>query len=464
METRFENVGQVLNHISTGRIHRRLLALVGTTWALAAMEVLLVSFALPVLIREWSLSGPVAGALGSATLLGMAVGSWFGGWCAGRFGRVRTLAWAVGGYALCTGLTAAAPGPAAVFALRLLTGVGVGGAATAGTTYLSEHLPTAARGRYMVYFDGFWAGGTILAVVAAWVFLAPSAPPVAEFLGVPGWRALFAVAAFPAVLVPVLLGLEETPYYLLATGRTEAARSRLLTLAGGADTGLRTEAVALDGDRDAADRSTDRGTRGFRALLAPELAGPVAAVSLAWFGLNFGFYGVFIWLPDTVDAAGMVGGTYTYLFLAAAVQVPGYLTAAALIDRLGRKPTLGGFLVCSGLATYVFAAALPGVDFVGLSGVWPFLGGLLAASFFALGSFGAIRAYTPELFPTDVRSLATGVAEGTGRVAGIAGPLVAGALVGRGYLVALAPLATGFVVAGVSVVLLGAETRGRELG
>jgi putative MFS transporter len=115
------------------------------------------------------------------------------------------------------------------------------------------------------------------------------------------------------------------------------------------------------------------------------------------------------------------------------------------------------------VATYVFAVAVTGSVSAVVGTFWSFVLGLLGASFFAVGSFGALRAYTPELFPTEIRSTGLGVAEGSGRVAGILGPVVAGALVHSGYVVALTPLAIGFALSGLVVLLFGVETRGYSL-
>jgi putative MFS transporter len=100
---------------------------------------------------------------------------------------------------------------------------------------------------------------------------------------------------------------------------------------------------------------------------------------------------------------------------------------------------------------------------VGYSGLWPFLVGLLASSFFSLGAWGAIYAYTPELFPTGSRATGMGYAGGVGKVAAVIGPIMAGVLVGSGYLVALAPLAFAFALGGLVVLAFGRETRGQPL-
>lgn len=457
-------VGDVLDRIPTGPAHRAVLLVTGAAWGFAAMEVLLISFTLPVMTETWGLSGSAAGLLGSASLAGMVVGSWLGGTLADRHGRRTTLQAMVAGYAIASGLTALAGGFEVTLALRVVTGVGIGGTATAATVYLSEHLPTANRGSYLTYLDAFWAVGTIAAVLAAWALLGDLLP-----FGTPGgvsdWRFLFAIGTLPILLVPIIQRFEESPYYLVQQGDTDGARRRIQALADASNTSL-----GLDRDLDRStlvvssqpDGDSEVGG-GLKQLFAPALRRRTAVVVFAWFGANLGFYGVFIWLPDTVGAASLVGGIYQYLLLAGLVQIPGYLSAAALVDRVGPRLTLGTYLLGSGIATYVFAAALPGVTPGVLSGFWPFLLGLLAVSFFSVGAFGALRAYTPSLFPTAVRSTGGGVAEGVGRGAGILGPIVAGSLVSAGYVVALAPLVTGFLLAGVVVLALGATTHGAVL-
>lgn len=455
-------VAAVLDRIPVGRFHHRLLAICGSAWAFDGMEVIVISFTLALLTDAWGLTGLSAGLLGSASLMGMIVGNWGWGNYADRYGRKGAFQWTVLTYSLFTGLMALAVGFYSGFALRFLTGVGLGGALAVDTSYLSEHLPTDRRGRYLVYLDAFWPVGNLLAVLLAWLFLsvfpggdgAVSLPLVGS---VAGWRLLFVAASFPALLVFVIRSqLAETPYYLASRGDLEGANRRL-------------KEIATENDAPFEPISASEVTREPRAtfsrLFESDLRRQTVTIAAAWFAINLGYYGVFIWLPQTVGAAGVVGNIYLYFVLIALVQIPGYLSAAYLVERWGRKPTLGTYLLASGLFTFVFAATMPGVGLFGtsLSGFWPFFLGLLAASFFSLGAWGAIYAYTPELFPTEARATGNGFAGGVGKIAAVLGPILAGALVESGYLLAIAPLAVGFALGGVVVLLFGRETRGEPL-
>ena len=464
-------VAEVLDSIPVGAFHRRLLAVCGSAWAFDGMEVIIISFTLPVLIGAWGLSGLAAGLLGAASLMGMILGNWGWGWYADQYGRKGAFQWTVLCYSVFAGLTALAVGFYSGFALRFLTGVGLGGALAVDTSYLSEHLPTDRRGRYLVYLDAFWPVGNVIAVALAWVFL--SVLPAGGTVGVPlvgevaGWRLLFASAALPALLVFVIRSqLRETPYFLARSGDVEGANERIKAIA--EENGESFEPITADdvAARPAAD---------FSRLFAPDVRRQTLMIAAAWFAINFGYYGVFIWLPQTVGAAGVVEtisiggftieGIYGYFVLIALVQIPGYFSAAYLVERVGRKPTLGSYLVLSGVFTFVFAASMPDVSLFGLrlSGFWPFFGGLLAASFFTLGAWGAIYAYTPELFPTEARATGNGFAGGVGKIAAVIGPILAGALVSSGYLAALVPLAVAFVLGGLVVLAFGRETMGQPL-
>jgi len=455
-------VSQVMDRIPVGRFHRRLLAICGSAWAFDGMEVILISFTLPVLIGAWGLSGLSAGLLGAASLMGMIFGNWGWGWYADRYGRKDAFQWTVLAYSVFTGLTALAVGFESGFVLRFLTGVGLGGALAVDTSYLSEHLPTDRRGRYLVYLDAFWPIGNILAVVLAWVFLAAlpgegGAVAVPVLGAVAGWRLLFVAASFPALLVFVIRSqLHETPYFLARTGDVAGANERIREIA--EENGEPFEPID-------ADQVEVRPTASFSRLFETDLRKQTVMIALAWFAINFGYYGVFIWLPQTVGAAGVVGNIYLYFVLIGLVQIPGYFSAAYLVETIGRKATLGSYLLLSGVFTFVFAASMPDVAFfgVGLSGFWPFLIGLLAASFFTLGAWGAIYAYTPELFPTEARATGNGFAGGVGKIAAVIGPILAGALVETGYLAALVPLAVAFALGGLVVLALGRETMGEPL-
>ena len=95
-------------------------------------------------------------------------------------------------------------------------------------------------------------------------------------------------------------------------------------------------------------------------------------------------------------------------------QIPGYFSAAYLVERWGRKPTLVVFLLLNAVGAFFFAeqglSAQPNVASIL---VW---GAVMA--FFNLGAWGIVYTYTPELYPTRLRGTGSGFAAGhraTGR-------------------------------------------------
>jgi len=277
------------------------------------------------------------------------------------------------------------------------------------------------------------------------------------FGDVPAWRYFYVVAAAPLVLVAVIhYTVPESPYYLVAHGEAGRASERL-------------QAIAAENDADLSVSPTELDTRegvptGFSRLFDPDVRATTLLTTLLWFALNFGYYGVFIWLPDTVEAAGYVGGLYAYLFVVMVFQMLGVGAASLVVDRIGRKRTLAVAFTMAGVSTAVFTVAIPGVDLgLGVGGREPFLAGLFATGFFIFAIFAVIFGYTTELFPTEVRSTGLGFSGGVGKVAAVVGPVMVGALVNFGYLAALAPFVVALLLAGVVVGLFGRETMGESL-
>jgi len=453
-------VADAVDAIPAGRYHRRLLVINGTLLSFAAVEILIISFALPILVEQWGLSGVQAGVLGSAGLVGLTVGNPIGGWAGDRWGRVGTLRASVLGYSAGAALTALAVGFFSASVARFLAGVFIGANVTANVSYLTEHLPSDRRGKYLVYLEVFWPVGTVLGTGLAWILLSRLAVN-GTILGVDAWRLLFLATAAPALVAPVLRRtLAETPYFLAAADRVREANERLADIARHNGTPAR-DLPSVEPDAGSAERDGDS-DEGFRQLFGPSLRGRTLLVSALWFGLNFGFYGVFIWLPSTLSAVQLGGDIYAQLFLVALVQLPGIVSAAALIDRWGRRPTIGGYLALSGVFLFLFADSLGTSTVSGLVPLPP-LGSLFLGSFFLMGAWGPMFAYTTEAFPTAIRARGFGFASGVGKVASIIAPVLVGALLPMGYRIALVPFGAVVFLSGVLILAVGPETKGESL-
>jgi putative MFS transporter len=385
------SIDEALDRAGTGAFQRRLLGIFGLVWTADAMQVLAVGFTAASIAATFGLTVPQALQTGTLFFLGMLIGAYGFGRLADKVGRRNVLILTVACDALFGVLSIFAPSFAILLVFRFLTGIAVGGTLPVDYAMMAEFLPAKSRGRWLVALEGFWAIGTLIVALAAW---AASVAGVQD-----AWRYIFAVTAIPALLgLGLRFFVPESPLYLLRSGRLEEAKTtvnRVLTTNGKPALGFEEELVS-------APQGVSEG------LFSGGLRRRSLLILAIWFLVSVSYYGVFTWMPAKLagDGFGFVRG-YGFLVFVALAQVPGYVLAAYGVEAWGRKPTLVGFCLLSALGCLLFVVSTSDV-MVGAS--------LLIMSFALLGTWGALYAYTPELYPTSVRATGMGTAGAMARL------------------------------------------------
>lgn len=444
------SVAARLDALPFTRRHLKVLTGSGLGWALDAMDVGLVSFVLTALIAQWSLTGEQASWIASAGFVGMAVGASLGGLLADRFGRRSVFALTLLVYGLATGASALAGGVAALIALRVVVGLGLGAELPVASTYVSELAPARMRGRLIVILEAFWAIGWTAAALIGFFVIPASAD---------GWRWAFALGAIPALYALIVRwGLPESPRWLAQRGRDAEASEVVAGFesspALGESRRHRTAPSAPALPAAPAPAATSARQRLAR-LWSAELRVRTAALWTVWFCVNFAYYGAFIWIPTILFAQGYdLVKSFGFTLIITLAQLPGYAVAAWLIEVWGRRVTLSVFLAGSAVAAVLFGTA---------SGEGTIIATGMALSFFNLGAWGALYAVTPETYPTSLRGTGAGWAAGIGRIASIVAPLSVPPLLAAGGAPLLFVVFAAFFVLAAGAAWGLAEHRGAAL-
>lgn len=444
------SVAARLDALPFTRRHLKVLTGSGLGWALDAMDVGLVSFVLTALIAQWSLTGEQASWIASAGFVGMAVGASLGGLLADRFGRRSVFALTLLVYGLATGASALAGGVAALIALRVVVGLGLGAELPVASTYVSELAPARMRGRLIVILEAFWAIGWTAAALIGFFVIPASAD---------GWRWAFALGAIPALYALIVRwGLPESPRWLAQRGRDAEASEVVAGFesspALGESRRHRTAPAAPAVTAAPAPAATSARQRLAR-LWSAELRVRTAALWTVWFCVNFAYYGAFIWIPTILFAQGYdLVKSFGFTLIITLAQLPGYAVAAWLIEVWGRRATLSVVLAGSAIAAVLFGTA---------SGEGAIIATGMALSFFNLGAWGALYAVTPETYPTSLRGTGAGWAAGVGRIASIVAPLSVPPLLAAGGAPLLFVIFAAFFVLAAAAAWGLAEHRGAAL-
>jgi MFS transporter, putative metabolite:H+ symporter len=373
----------------------------GFGWMFDAMDVGLLSFIVVSLSKEWGLTPTETGLLGTVNLAGMAVGATLGGYLADKIGRKPIFLSTMIVFGIASLGSAAATGLAMMLVLRFIMGLGLGAELPVASTLVNEFAPESKRGRIVVLLESFWAVGWLLAAIIAY-YVIPSF----------GWRAAVVIGALPLVYALIIRrNIPESPKFIM--NKSNIPLREIFTT-------YKRQTIVL---------------------------------WAVWFAITFSYYGMFLWLPSVlVDKGYSVIKSFEYVLIMTLAQIPGYFTAAYFVERWGRKPTLACFMFMTAIAAFVFGGS-ESVTVMLISGAF--------LSFFNLGAWGALYAYTPENYPTLVRASGAGFASAFGRVGSMIAPLLVGVLVTRHYAYSgIFGMFTIVLFIGVLILLLvGQETR-----
>ena len=430
-------IEQGIQAAGVGRFQRILFVIFGLVWAADAMQVLAIGFSAPSIAASFSVTVPQALQTGTLFFLGMLVGAFVCGRLADRIGRRPVLFAAIVLDAAFGVASAFAPDLQWLCAARFLTGLGVGGTLPVDYAMMAEFRPADRRGRWLVLLEGFWAVGTVaLALLAL----------VAGTQGGEAWRTIFFVTGLPALIGVVLrFYVPESPLYLNRNGRSDSARKVLQRVA--KTNGVNTEIPPL------VPQAPEK--KSFVALLSPTLRRRTIFLMLAWLLISVSYYGVFVYLPVKLASDGFtfIRGQL-FLVVLAIAQLPGYALAAYGVEKWGRKPTLIAFLLLSAVGTFAYG-------FGQTTGVVVFA--TLLMSFALLGTWGAIYAFTPEIYPTTLRASAMGTAGAVARLGGLLAPSIVAPIMVSSFGTALSIISALLVLSAVSVWLIDVESRNQAL-
>ena len=413
-----------LDRLPFTREHTRLVVGSGLGWGLDAMDVGLISFVMAALAVQWELGATTLSAIASIGFVGMAIGASLGGLLADRIGRRQVFAATLLVYGFATGAAALSWSVGALLFFRFVIGLGLGAELPVAATLVSEFAPARIRGRVVVALEAFWAVGWLLAALIGYFVVSASDD---------GWRWALAVGAVPALYAAFIrFGLPESVRFLEQRGRESEAETAVRRFESAA--GITRPQTPAPSNVEAAPAP------GPGDLWRPGQRLRTASLWLVWFGVNFSYYGAFIWLPTLLVASGMdLVRSFGFTLVITLAQLPGYATAAVLVELWGRRPTLSLFLVGSAASAVAFGLAEDTTTMVA---------GGMALSFFNLGAWGALYAITPEVYPTMLRATGAGWAAGFGRIASILAPLSVPPLLAIGdNLMVFAVFAAFFILA-----------------
>ncbi len=407
------------------KVHFRILGLSWAGWVFDFYDLILYTFLLIPIGREFGLSRIESSFILGASLAATAVGGVIFGILSDRFGRKAVLQWTILTYSLGTFACAFAVNLPMLLFFRIITGLGVGGEWATAQSYVGETFPPSVRGRYGAFVQTGAPVGIALASVVGGL-LAP----------VIGWRITFLISVLPALLVVLIRKhMPESDVWLerrrlIAEGKFSASEEKML--AGG-------RLLAL----------FSKTHRKF-FLLALVLA--IFDMSAYWF--------TYSWLPVYLNEQRQfsLAKSTVWMLVTQSGGFIGYFTFGFVADRLGRRPaySIYSFLMALGLVMitvmWMLIAEHPPVILA-----FMFLVG------FGTGMFGGYGPLFSELFPTSIRNTAMGTAFNVARGVQFFTP-VAIALIATKY-----GLGGGIFLAALFAVLTGLwiwtfpETKGKKI-
>jgi len=340
-----------------------------------------------------------------------------------------------------------------------LVGFGVGGAHVSFTLF-AEFLPGNNRGIFLCIIEIFWCAGSIIESLLAMLIF----PNLGNHVG---WRWLLGISSLPFLIGLLLFPfITESFRFLMLSGQEEKAYAVLERAGAMNKRPLPPTTIVVV-------KKSERGQ--LKDLVRPGIRRTSTLLWLIWFANAFVYYGLVLLVTELFNQenAGircsshpisnttmpegsckpLVKSDYIGVLITSSAELPGIIFTILIIDRLGRKKTivieLVGTALCAIALIFCWGRKMETII-------------LSIARAFITGAFQAVYVYTPEAYPTSIRSTAVGLCSAVGRTGGITTPFIAQVLVRFSAFMGLVVYAAVSLLAAIASLFL-VETSGRNM-
>jgi sugar porter (SP) family MFS transporter len=367
--------------------------------------------------HQFSLSATLIGLAVASALIGCAIGAFFAGRLADRWGRIPVMAIAAVLFLASAFGAGFSTGVWDLVIWRVVGGLGIGMASVIAPAYIAEISPKKLRGRLASLQQLAITVGIFAALLSDTLFADAAGKASSGFwLGLEAWRWMFLAGAVPAVVYGLLaIALPESPRFLVLKKRDDDVRKIFARIWPDDDVeqSIKDMRKAIEDDEKGSKKGALRG----KALgLKPIVwVGIVLSVFQQFVGINVIFYySTTLWRSVGFQEKD----SFTISVITSVTNIVVTFVAIALVDKVGRRPILlvgsAGMTVSLAVMALSFSQAhFSSGGTPSLPGVWGPIA-LVAANVFVV-SFGAswgpvVWVLLGEMFPTRIRARALGIA------------------------------------------------------
>lgn len=342
----------------------------------------------PTIGLEMALTPAALGGVFGAATLGLLGGAIISGFFADKVGRKPTLVASIGVFAACTWATSLAQSGEQLVLVRLLTGLGLGGAMPSIAALSSEAVGRKSHIAFVtIMFAGMPFGGAL------------SALAIALWPGDITWRSVFEIGGLAQLVLTLII------VAFMPESREFLGRRRVIGAA-------------------VASHETGSPAQAIRAPISYWVG--VVGLCVAFFFTLLSLHFFLNWLPSMLSARGFSGRETAFVSFAFGMAGAFGSVAVGAMAQGGRA-RLAMFAAYAGIALVSAAPWVFGVSFAGALALGALVG------FCLVGGQMTLYGLAPGFFASRVRGLGVGVTIAAGRFGSFVGPTLAGALLGLGW-------------------------------
>lgn len=393
---------------------------------LDGMDVMVISYAAPSIVKSWLISPEKLGIVFSAGLLGMTLGAMFLAPKADIIGRKSMILLSAILMGISIFATAYVQSIELLVIIRIISGLGIGAMLASTATLTSEYTPNKTKDFWVSFVIAGYPIGAVLSGLVA-----------AKVIPQSGWQAVFQIAGIATLItIPLIYFLlSESLDFYLKTQPPNALKKANEIL-------LKMRFPILN---NLPEQPIEKTNISVKSLLVG--ATRLSTIQL-WIALFMAFATLYFltnWIPKLATNAGLsielaiYAGTVFNMGAFLGIITQGYLSS-----KFGLKKTIGGFLILTAILMATFGY-FSGSDVILL------LFGLIG--FGIQGGFVGLYAVSARLYPTEIRTTGVGWAIGAGRLGAIIGPLLGGVFIGMGL-----SMTTNFMIYAIPALIAGIFT------